>query len=80
MLVVVVPTSEFPVVRTVPVAFAKVIVRSAVGSTTISVVSKSSEVAPSKLIEAPKALAAEIPSTSVTSLLSCQKVFNFMHL
>ena len=46
------------------------IVRSAVGSVTISVVSKSSEVAPSKEIEAPKALAAEMPSTSVTNLLN----------
>ena len=69
-LVVVVAESEFPVVITVPVTFGKVIVRSAVGSVTISVVSCASAVAPSKEIEAPKALAAEMPSTSVTNLLN----------
>ena len=38
---------------TVPVAFGRVIVRSALGSTTVSVVSKASAVAPSKTTPAP---------------------------
>ena len=45
--VVVVGVSELPVVRTVPVAFGKVTVRSAVGSVTVRVVSYASAVEPS---------------------------------
>ena len=41
-----------PVVTTVPVVSGSVIVRSAVGSVTVSVVSKSSAVAPSKTMSA----------------------------
>ena len=48
-LVVVVGVSELPVVRTVPVASGRVIVRSAVGSVTVSEVSKLSLVLPSKI-------------------------------
>ena len=45
-----VAVTEDAVVKTVPVSFGSVIVLSAVGSTTVSVVSKSSFVAPSKTI------------------------------
>ena len=44
---------RFPVVITVPVASGKVIVLSAVGSTTVTVVSCASEVAPSNIKSTP---------------------------
>ena len=46
-------TSVAPVVNIVPVSFGMVIVLSAVGSTTVTVVSKSSDVAPSNTIDDP---------------------------
>jgi hypothetical protein len=52
------------VVATVPLASGKVIVLSAVGSVTASVVSKASAVAPSKITEPVKAI---FPSTSSVS-------------
>ena len=49
-IIAAVTVPESPVVITVPVTFGKVIVLSAVGSTTVNVVSKSSSVAPSNII------------------------------
>ena len=47
---------RFPVVTTVPSTFGNVMVRSAVGSVTVRVVSKSSGVAPSRTMDAPETL------------------------
>ena len=48
VIIVLVTLPVSPVVTTVPVTFGSAIVRSAVGSVTVKVVSKSSAVAPSK--------------------------------
>ena len=64
------PASELPVVTTVPVASGRVIVRSAVGSVASKVVSDSSAVSPSKIIDWVNVLPAATPSTSTTRLLN----------
>ena len=65
--------SEFAVVIAVPVALGKVIVLSAVGSTTVRVVSYASSVAPSKTI---LLLAAVIRVSNVTAETSPLRVLN----
>ena len=67
---VVVAESELAVVMTVPVTFGNVIVRSAVGSTTVRVVSLASSVAPSKIIAVENIFPASRAVISLTSVLN----------